>query len=165
MNGTQIAGNVVFDDIIRSELEPAESLDCVVKGFAHPDQAVSDVRLTHTEKCEALAFSASDVHAVPGAPALRQLDGGAVVHIDDVLQALNSLNEGADEAPQLSKSPESFGIRLPRFRTHSRAVMRQSWSDDDDDNNPPPCPVVSAGPLSGPLFGGEAAEPVLTVAA
>jgi hypothetical protein len=164
MNGTQIAGNVAFDDIIRSELEPAESLDCVVKGFAHPDEVVSDLRLTHTEKRETLAFWASDVHAVPGAPALRQLDGGAVVHIDDVLQALSSLNEGADEAPQLSRSPASFGIRLPQLRTHSGAVMRQSWSDDDDDD-PPPCPVVSAGPLSGPLFGGEAAEPVLPVAA
>ena len=161
MGGTHTAGSVVIDDIKRSELAPAKRLDCFAKRFIHPDEVVSDPRLTDTEKRETLAFWASDVHAVPNAPALRQLNG-AVIHIDDVLQALNSLEVPTDEAAQSSEPSSPFENRLPQFRTHFGAGFRKGGSDDDDDD-PPPCPVVSAGPLNGPIFGGEAVDPLLQV--
>ena len=94
MYGTQISETCLFDDISRPKPTPAESSRSTDSGFMHPDEVVSDCRLTHAEKREMLASWASDVRAVPNAPALRQLDNGAVVRIDDVLRALNSLNEG-----------------------------------------------------------------------
>ena len=163
MDGTQTAESVIFENLKFSELAPPESVGCFAKHFVHPDEVVSDPQLTQTEKRETLAFWASDVHAVPSAPTLRQLKGGAVVHIDDVLQALSSLDVVPDETAQPSKASSPLGIRPPRVRTYFGAGIRK-WSANDDDD-PPPCPVVSASPLNGPLLGGEAVEPVLSVAA
>ena len=164
MNGMQVTGTSYCNDTSHSELTPDEKLQRSTRSFMHPDEVLSDFRLTHADKREILASWACDVRAVPNRPALRQLDNGAVVHIDDVLQALNSLSEGDYETLTLSYASRASEGRLLQFRTHSGSIMRRSWSDDDDDDLPP-CPVVSAGPLAGPLFGGEAVDPVLTVAA
>lgn len=92
MNGTQITGTSFFNDISRPELTPAENPRRPATGLMHPNKVASDLWLTQAEKREILASWASDVRAVPDAPALRQLDNGAVVRIDDVLRALKSLN-------------------------------------------------------------------------
>ncbi len=161
MNGTQITGTSFSDDISRPELTLAESPRHPATGFMHPDELVSDPRLTHAEKREVLASWASDARAVPDAPALRQLDNGAVVRIDDVLRALRSLNE--DEASEHTtfdpfRSFAGLRIRLP---LRLRLPLRRGRHDDDD---PPPCPAMVVGPLGGPPSGGETADLGLALA-
>ena len=132
------------------------------QSYTHPNEVVRDPRLTFAEKREILASWASDVRAVLNAPPLRQLDNGAVVHIDTVLRALNFLSEQASKTSRSLFAFPPFESRLPELPGHSGPIQRRSRSDDDDDDDdPPPCPVVNAGPLGGPLFGGEAAELVL----
>jgi hypothetical protein len=133
-------------------------------GFMHPDQVVSDARLTHTEKREVLASWASDVRAVPNAPALRQLDNGAVIRLDDILRALNALDDTwSFKQPAFDPRQKR---RHPRFRFPRRlgSAFRQPWTDDDDDD-PPPCPALISRPPAGPLTGGEAAFSGLALAA
>lgn len=156
MNGTQTTESSFFNDISRPKLAPAESPRRPATGFMHPDEVVSDLRLTQAEKREILASWASDVHAVPDAPALRQLDNGAVVRIDDILRALKSVSDSEDsEQTTFDSSPR---IRSPLWL---RLPLRQGWPDDDD---PPPCPAMIVGPLGGPLSGGETADPGLALA-
>jgi hypothetical protein len=61
-------------------------------GLTHPDDVVEDDSLTSAEKRETLASWASDTRAVPDKPALRRLDNGAIVHIDDIMAALRTLD-------------------------------------------------------------------------
>jgi hypothetical protein len=147
MNGTHDTSSLDYMSAEKVR-RPAES-------FMRPEEVVSDLRLTNAEKREILASWASDVRAVSDAPALRQLDNGAVVHIDDVLQALNSLNEG-ETSEQTSFNPlqayKDMRIRLSR---RLRSSLRKDWPDDDD---PPPCPVIAARPPRGPLSGEGAAD-------
>ena len=162
MNGRQVTGINVFNKISRPELPSAETPQRFATGFMHPDAVVSDLRLTHAEKREILASWASDACAVPDAPALRQLDNGAVVCINDVLRALKSLDEG--EAPEHTtfdpvRSSKRERILLPLWL---RLPPRRGWPDDDD---PPPCPAMIAGPPGGPLSGGETADLGLALAA
>ncbi len=129
----------------------------------HPNEVASDPQLTQAEKREVLASWASDVRAVPDAPALRQLDNGAVVRVDDILRALKSLNDGAGpEQTTFGPFRPFAGLRI-RFPTRLKSALRRSWSDDDDD--PPPCPAMIGGPLGGPLSNGETADLDLALAA
>lgn len=123
-------------------------------GFTHPDQVVNDPWLTQTQKREVLAAWASDARAVPDAPALRQLDSGAVVRVEDVLRALRFLDE--DE-----RAGRPTGRRI-RFPSRPGRVSRRNWPDDDD---PPPCPALVARPPRGPLSGGVAVDPGLALVA
>lgn len=61
MNGTQVTETSSFNDILRPKLAPAESPRRPATGFMHPDEVVSDLRLTQAEKREILASWASDV--------------------------------------------------------------------------------------------------------
>jgi hypothetical protein len=133
-------------------------------GFMHPDEVAGDLRLTPAEKREILAAWASDAHAVPDAPALRRLDNGAVVRVDDVLRALGSLDAGADARRTAPGPARPFARLRARLPARLRSALRRSWSDDDDDD-PPPCPATVVGPVSGPLAGGEAVEAGLALAA
>ena len=54
------------------------------KQLSHPDDVVSDPHLSLIEKRALLAAWASDAHAVPDAPTLRQLDNGAVVSLTTI---------------------------------------------------------------------------------
>lgn len=60
--------------------------------FHRPEQVVADPSLTVEDKRALLAFWASDIHAVPDAPALRRLENGSTIEIDAILQALKSLD-------------------------------------------------------------------------
>jgi len=112
MNGTQITRTGFTDDISYAELGAAGSPRSPARSFMHPDEVVSDLRLTQAEKREILACWASDVHAVANAPALRQLDNGAVVRVDDILQALKSVNDGEDSKQTTFDPFRSFaGLR------------------------------------------------------
>jgi len=154
MNGRQITGNSLFNDTLRLELPPTESLEYRTASLMHPHEVVDDPWLTQAEKREVLSSWASDVRAVSDAPALRQLDNGVVVHIDDVLQALKSLDDGKDfEQTTFDPFRPFAGLRI-RFPTRLKSALRRSRSDDDDDDDPPPCPATIAGPRGGPLSGG-----------
>ena len=124
--------------------------------LVHPDEVLDDPWLTPTQKRGVLASWASDIRAVPDAPALRQLDNGAVVRIGDILRALRSLDEGEG-------SGRLFTGRRIRFPSRPNPASRRSWPDDDDD--PPPCPAMIARPPGGPLSSGAAADPCLALAA
>lgn len=80
--------------------------------FSHPRDVLDHEGLEPSEKRAILASWASDVRAVESAPALRQLDCGAVVRLDEVLEALCALDAAA--RPRRAQArPEPF--RLPRI--------------------------------------------------
>ena len=123
-----------------------------------PRQVVEDRAFTVAEKREILASWACDSRAPHNSPSLRVIDSGAVVGVDEILEALKSL----DESEHLTENNEQRWLRLPYAR-RGRGVRdlslrrrpRREESNDDDD--PPPCPVRSRPP--GPIL------PPLTVAA
>ncbi len=121
------------------------------RSLGHPDDVVHDGTLALAEKRAILASWASDAHAVVDAPALRQLDNGAVVDLDIILRALRSLDDedaGESRAPRPVANPwrwrgvGRYGAILTRWRRTSNATRRR-----DDDDDPPPCPTSTALPL------------------
>jgi len=139
---------------------PEKSPDAA-KNFFHPNEVVEDLLLTRTEKREILASWASDLHAVPDAPALRQLENGAVIRLDAILTALQSLDDETSDRTV----PEQFQTFPRRLRVAARlkSALRRRWSDDDDDN-PPPCPAVITRPPGGPVRGGAVVDLGLALA-
>lgn len=68
--------------------------------FEHPRDVVSHPNLTLAEKRAILASWASDASAIASCPALRAPDGlKAPVHIDDVLEALCTLDGSGPRHP------------------------------------------------------------------
>lgn len=59
---------------------------------------LEDPHLTVGRKRALLAYWASDIHAVAGAPALRAYAGGVSVTIDELLDALKALDTQVDAA-------------------------------------------------------------------
>jgi len=123
-----------------------------------PRQVVEDPALTAAEKRGILASWACDSRAPQDRPSLRVIDGGAVVGVGEILEALKSLDQmeypaGTNEQrwSRLPYARRGRGGRDPSLRRGSRG----GGSEDDDD--PPPCPVRSRPP--GPIL------PPLTVAA
>jgi hypothetical protein len=77
-----------------------------------PGQVVEDSAITITEKREILASWACDSHAPQDRPSLRVIDSGAVVGVDEILEALKSLD-------QMEYPAEANGrrwLRLPYAR-------------------------------------------------
>jgi len=151
MNGVQITNTCLSGDTPRSWPAASETSSHLSTGFMHPDDVAGDRWLNPAEKREILASWASDVRAVPNAPALRQLDNGAVVRIDDILRALKSLENDVDAAPTFPTASQPFTGRRARLATRLKSALRRNRSDDDDD--PPPCPAVVTLPIR-PLAGG-----------
>lgn len=113
-----------------------------VPTFGHPDDVVSDHRLSLKEKRALLASWASDANAVPGLPTLRQLPDGSIVAVAAVLDALKRLDEGG--------SPSVYGSAA-RARRGSLKIgpfewLRRQKKGPDDDDDPPPCPAMAARP-------------------
>lgn len=116
-----------------------------ITGSTHTAEILGDHRLTDAEKRQILASWASDVRAVPNNPALRQLDNGAVVHVDDVLQALAALDKAEQPTKPFPSLREPFARRRSKLSHRWLAgALRRKRSDDDDD--PPPCPAMIAIP-------------------
>ena len=81
-----------FDLDLDDLLHPAQAFD-------HPRDVVDDPDLTLNEKRAILASWASDACAVEAAPALRRTPGsGRIVSVDDVLDALRSLDKQVQES-------------------------------------------------------------------
>ena len=73
--------------------------DSDLLGFNRPRDIVQDLVLTLARKRQLLAHWASDIHAVPGAPALRSYAYGPAVSIDEIQAALSDLDKMVDWAP------------------------------------------------------------------
>jgi hypothetical protein len=68
--------------------------------FDHPNDVLADSSLSRAEKRAILASWASDAAAVVSCPALRAVPGAsAAVSIDDILEALSSLDRGPRHPP------------------------------------------------------------------
>jgi hypothetical protein len=124
--------------------------------FGHPSDVLHNPRLGIEQKRALLASWASDANAVQHVPSLRQLPDGSIVKVDDILQALKTL-DGGNEVRLGDGNPPTWH----RAATIKR-WFREGRSDDDDDD-PPPCPAYAAPrPKAG---GGEAYAPPDAVAA
>lgn len=116
--------------------------------FQRPDEVLADPRMSTDEKRALLASWASDVHAVPGLPSMRQLEDGSLVDVDEILAALKALDASDDadafvtQPAGLWRNPPSRRSR-PTFRNWTRILHRRRRDDDDD---PPPCTAYAAIP-------------------
>jgi len=70
-------------------------------------EVLNDASMTNAEKRETLASWASDARALNDLPALRRLDNGAVIRLEDILKALRKLDDDDDDPPP---SPSSICI-------------------------------------------------------
>ena len=68
--------------------------------FDHPRDVLADTTLSRAEKRAILASWASDAAAVTSCPALRAIPGAkGVISIDDILEALSSLDPSPRNPP------------------------------------------------------------------
>jgi hypothetical protein len=106
--------------------------------WADPNDVLSDPTMTVAEKRTLLASWASDVRAVPDHPALRQLEDGALVTIDAVLDALERLDDS--ETPARPNTEERWSLKRHWSRLGRR--WRKHFRDDDDDDPFSPAPAM-----------------------
>jgi len=93
------------------------------QAFGHPDEVVDDPDLTLNEKRAILASWASDACAVEAAPALRCAPGsGRTVTVDEILEALRSLDRAASEGVEARS--------WLRRKLRRRDIIRRRSSDD-----------------------------------
>jgi hypothetical protein len=83
--------------------------------YTHPSDGTNDLKLTTAEKRMVLASWISDARAVENAPALRRIESGVVVHVDEIRRALVSLDE-------LEADRKGDGKRLHRSARRRRSV-------------------------------------------
>ena len=115
----------------------------------HPEQVVSDRALALEQKREILASWASDRHAVPDKPNLRQLDNGAILEVGEILEALQVLDNMESSPGQVHRTFERrLGIRQPRRSAFPgwRPQTSQRNDRDDGDDDPPPFPTCAMPP-------------------
>lgn len=123
--------------------------NAVAHVLSNPDISLADKRAK-------LASWASDAKAVPGCPTLRQIEGGTLVPVETILEALKTMEADFTAAPSAKLRGASQGTARrrissppPGWRWWSRRFRR------DDDDNPPPSPALIAPRPSG--HGGPAA--------
>jgi hypothetical protein len=90
----------------KQDLFDLDALLHPARAFAHPMDVVRDPDLTLSEKRAILASWASDACAVEAAPDLRVSSSGNAVRWDDIMDALRTLD---DEA-------ENYGKPLPHYK-------------------------------------------------
>ncbi|GLK68208.1 hypothetical protein [Hansschlegelia plantiphila] len=128
-------------NVIQDRAADGLSGDGFIHLFCHPEEVLAQRGMTVDQKRELLASWASDLHAVEGAPAMRQLESGAIVRLDDVLAALRALDPAAPPAPR----PRPWGGNRRPLRLWGTQKRRRhrSWTDDDDGGDPPPRPAAA----------------------
>jgi hypothetical protein len=82
-----------------NDLDYDDVTDSDLIGYFKPSDIAEDDALPISRRRELLAFWGSDIHAVPDTPALRAYTFGAPVPIDDVFDALKSLDDKSDLPP------------------------------------------------------------------
>lgn len=68
-------------------------------GYSRPQDIANDHALPVSRRRELLAYWASDIHAIAGAPALRSYAFGVAVTIDEIFEALKTLDDQYDLPP------------------------------------------------------------------
>ena len=129
-------------DISTNLSNDIDGLSALTMTFTHPDDVVLSRVLSDADKRAVLAAWASDAHAVPNMPAMRQLDSGAIVSIDTVLAALRALDSRGPSALPFGGG-QGPGPK-PRFTSKMRWRRAPRRGDDDDD--PPPSPAAALPP-------------------
>ena len=82
--------------------------------FDHPKDVLADTSLSRAEKRAILASWASDAAAVASCPSVRAVPGAStLVSIDDILEALSSLDRGPGHPP---------GGKTQRLKSTDRAA-------------------------------------------
>ena len=115
---------------------------------------LTDDLLSDAEKRDILASWASDRRAVADQPGLHVLDDGTVVSIDDILDALKSLNSARSGVISPgSRSRVGASVRRRPSASPRWVLWRQGRRSDDDDD-PPPCPAGIARPVGPFPIGG-----------
>jgi hypothetical protein len=122
----------------QSGRSPAPPYEAAI--YTHPSDVSNDPELTTEEKRAVLASWISGARAVEDSPALRRIESGAVVHVDDIRRALVALDE-------LEPDRKGDGKRL-RLSGRSRSVISR-WlrrvdplnGSNDNDDDPPPAPA------------------------
>lgn len=97
------------------------------KAFRHPLDVVRDPDMTVWEKRSLLASWASDACAIESNPALRETALGSIVNYDEIIDALQSLDDG--------QSPETatYAFKRRQRRTRwSKWKARGGRSDNGD---------------------------------
>jgi len=100
--------------------------------FTHPQEVLDDQELTLADKRSLLASWASDALACEDSPSFRRLMSGAVVRVDDIMAALQSLdlNEPRHKAAVIFSQPFA--------RRRSKPIERRRNMLPEDDDKPPP---------------------------
>ena len=98
-----------------------------------PADVLSDPLMPKEAKRALLAGWASDLRAVENRPALRRLDDGTLLQIDDILDALKALDRPTEPAKRRNSV-------LVFDRHRSSRSMPHAGSNGDDD--PPPRPIA-----------------------
>jgi hypothetical protein len=108
--------------------------------YTHPSDLTSNPKLTTAEKRAILASWISNACAVENAPSLRQLDSGAVVEVDAILQALVLLDQQVPDRRESGNRLHLSGqSRNVLSRWMNRIIPLKGSNDNDDD--PPPAPA------------------------
>lgn len=131
------------------EANPDTAFEATSRGRpTTPLDIVRDPDMSVEAKRELLASWASDARAVPNCPALRRLDDGNLVLIDDVLDALKLLDGGPTAG---SKRDDRNVAPFGRGYWSRLAHRWRSNRDDDDDDDPPPAPasIAPRDPIAG----------------
>jgi hypothetical protein len=108
--------------------------------YTHPSDVTTDPKLTTAEKRAVLASWISDARSVQNVPSLRQLDSGAVVDVDAILQALVLLDELALDRRENGKPLRSSDRRHSVLSRWMKRVSPSKGSHDND-GDPPPAPA------------------------
>ena len=105
--------------------------------YTHPSDVTSNPKLTTAEKRAILASWISDARAVENAPSLRQLDSGAVVEVDAILQALLLLDQQAPARRENGKRLHLSGRSRNVISRWMKPISPPKGSNDNDDDRPP----------------------------
>jgi hypothetical protein len=108
--------------------------------YTHPSDVTSYPKLTTAERRAVLASWISDAGAVENAPSLRQLDSGAVVGVDAILQALVLPDELAPDLREDGERLHPSGRRRSLLSRWMKRISPSTGSNDNDDD-PPPAPA------------------------
>ena len=121
----------------------ADRLSGLAITSTHPDDVLHSDSLSVAEKSAILAAWASDAHAVPDHPSMRQLDSGAIIGVDAILAGLRALDasETAKRVNNAERGPKTRRTLISRMRWFPRG------RDHDNDDDPPPCPTSALPPL------------------
>jgi hypothetical protein len=128
---------------MRDDVYPSDEYesDCAAMSSARltaPRDVLLDSAMSTEDKRALLASWASDLRAVENWPALRRLDDGTELHIDDIIEALKTL-----DTPPGQQLQQAAVLPFPNHR-----LRRQLNHNESDDDDPPPAVMAMGLPVT-----------------